>query len=86
MSHHHLTVEEREIIAFMHAKGHPQVEIATAVNKSQSTISRELHRNEMGDTVLLRPSGKPGGVVEGPIRYGVGSWIILCCVPMSVGV
>lgn len=49
MSHRHLTVEEREIIAFMHAKGHPQVEIATAVNKSQSTISRELHRNRSRD-------------------------------------
>src|SRR5680860_1798390 len=49
MSHNHISVEEREIIAFMFACGHSQTEIAGAINKHQSTISRELYRNRSPD-------------------------------------
>ena len=48
MSHHHLTVEEREIIALM-SRHHTQGEIAVQVCRSQSTISRELRRNRSED-------------------------------------
>ena len=45
MSHKHLSVEEREIIALMLACGYSQSEIAVAIDKHQSTVSRELRRN-----------------------------------------
>ena len=48
MSHHHLTVEEREIIALM-SRHHTQGEIAVRICRSQSTISRELRRNRSED-------------------------------------
>ena len=48
MSHYHLTVEEREIIALM-SRHHTQGEIAVRVCRSQSTISRELRRNRSED-------------------------------------
>ena len=49
MSHHHISVEDREIIAFMFARDHSQAAIAAAINKHQSTVSRELHRNRSLD-------------------------------------
>lgn len=49
MSHSHISVEAREIIALMYAGDHSQAEIAAAINKHQSTVSRELHRNRSLD-------------------------------------
>ncbi len=54
MSHSHISVEDREIIAFMFALDHSQAEIAAAIQKHQSTVSRELHRNRSVDG-LYRP-------------------------------
>jgi transposase, IS30 family len=45
MSRRHLTIEDREVIAAMAADGSTQEEMAEAVGKSQSAISRELRRN-----------------------------------------
>ncbi len=45
MSHSHISVEEREIIAFMSARNYSQSKISDAINKHQSTVSRELCRN-----------------------------------------
>ena len=49
MSHDHISVEDREIIAFMFARDHSQAEIAAVISKHQSTISRELSRNRSSD-------------------------------------
>ena len=49
MSRKHISVEDREIIAFMFARDHSQAEMAAAINKHQSTVSRELHRNRSSD-------------------------------------
>jgi len=46
---HHLTVEERDRIAQMRNQGADQKEIAHAVERCPSTISRELRRNRTGD-------------------------------------
>jgi len=46
---HHLTAEERDRIAQLWHKGADQNEIARAVGRSSSTISRELRRNGNGD-------------------------------------
>ena len=43
--HHHLTLEEREVIAQMQGSGHTQAEIAKRLGRADSTISRELQRN-----------------------------------------
>nr|WP_146501858.1 IS30 family transposase [Rubinisphaera italica] len=45
MSHTHLTAEERDSIAHMHALGHSRIEIARELSRDPSTISRELRRN-----------------------------------------
>ncbi len=45
MSHTHLTAEERDSIAHMHALGHYRIEIARKLSRDPSTISRELRRN-----------------------------------------
>lgn len=50
MSHCHISVEDREIIAFMFVHDHSQAEIAAAIQKHQSTVSRELHRNRSPDS------------------------------------
>jgi IS30 family transposase len=42
---HHLTLEERDRIAQLRYQGAEQKEIARAVERSPSTISRELRRN-----------------------------------------
>jgi len=42
---HHLTPEEREVIARMHSAGRKQSEIARQLRRAASTISRELRRN-----------------------------------------
>jgi len=41
----HLTLEEREVIAYMHRAGKPRTQIAVQLGRSKSTISRELRRN-----------------------------------------
>lgn len=41
----HLTLEERDRLAQMHSRGFNQKEIAVALDRSPSTISRELRRN-----------------------------------------
>jgi IS30 family transposase len=46
---HHLTVEERDRIAQMRNQGADQKEIARAVERCPSTISRELRRNRTDD-------------------------------------
>lgn len=48
MSHTHLTLSEREVIAQMLAAGNNQSEIARALGRDRSTISRELRRNKVG--------------------------------------
>ena len=42
---HHLTLEEREVIARMRSSGRSQTEIARRLGRADSTISRELQRN-----------------------------------------
>jgi len=42
---HHLTLEEREVIARMRSGGRTQTEIAQRLGRAHSTISRELQRN-----------------------------------------
>lgn len=44
----HLTVEERDSLARLRHQGANQQEIARAIGRSPSTISRELHRNRTG--------------------------------------
>ena len=57
---HHLTVEERDRIAQLRHQGADQKEIARALNRSPSTISRELRRNGTGgEYFALRPSDGP---------------------------
>jgi transposase, IS30 family len=46
---HHLTLEERDRIAQMRHQGAAQKEIARAVERCPSTISRELRRNRTDD-------------------------------------
>ena len=46
---HHLTLEERDRIAQLRHQGADQQEIADAVGRSASTISRELRRNRTDD-------------------------------------
>ncbi len=46
MSHEHLTIEEREVIAKMIFAGYNNTEIAKQLNRSPSTIGRELKRNQ----------------------------------------
>jgi IS30 family transposase len=45
---HHLTLEERDRIAQLRYQGAEQQEIAAAVGRCPSTISRELRRNGTG--------------------------------------
>ena len=45
---HQLTPEERERLCVLHAQGKRQVEIARALGRDRSTISRELRRNRIG--------------------------------------
>jgi transposase, IS30 family len=47
MSHTHLTLSEREVIAQSLAAGKNQSQIARALGRDRSTISRELQRNGM---------------------------------------
>jgi IS30 family transposase len=42
---HHLTLEEREVIAHMRSRGQKPTEIASRLGRADSTISRELQRN-----------------------------------------
>jgi len=48
MSHTHLTLSEREVIAQMLAAGKKQSQIAQHLGRAPSTISRELRRNKVG--------------------------------------
>jgi len=41
----HLTLEEREVVAYMHRAGKMQTQIAERLGRNKSTISRELRRN-----------------------------------------
>ncbi len=41
----HLNVEERDILAVLKSQGHSLREIATTLNRSPSTLCRELKRN-----------------------------------------
>jgi IS30 family transposase len=49
---HHLTMEERDRIAQLRHHGANQNEIARALNRSASTISREMRRNGRGTDYL----------------------------------
>ena len=42
---HHLTLEEREVIARMQSAGRNQAETARCLRRAESTISREFQRN-----------------------------------------
>jgi len=46
MSHKHLTIEDREVIAEMIFAGYRKVEIAKKLNRSPGTIGWELKRNQ----------------------------------------
>jgi IS30 family transposase len=46
---HQLTLEERDRIAHLRGRGANQKEIAAALDRAPSTISRELDRNRTGD-------------------------------------
>ena len=48
----HLTLEERDHIATLRCQGRDQQEIAKALGRSCSTISRELRRNGTGEEYL----------------------------------
>lgn len=48
MSHTHLTLSQREVIAHMLAAGRTQAQIAKHLGRDRSTISRELRRNQVG--------------------------------------
>ena len=56
-SGHRLSFEEREEIEEMLARKHTQAEIARALNRAPSTISREIARNP-------RPKGRRNGKVR----------------------
>ena len=43
--YHHIRDHERDIISCMLAAGYPQIDIAQELNRSPSTISREIKRN-----------------------------------------
>lgn len=45
MAYHHLTPSERRVIYSMRVAGYTQTQIAQAMRRAQSTISRELSRN-----------------------------------------
>jgi IS30 family transposase len=47
---HHLKIEERDRLAHMLHRGATQAEIARDLDRSEATISRELHRNRCGDS------------------------------------
>jgi IS30 family transposase len=42
---HHLTLEERKVVARMHGAGEIPAEIARRLGRAASTISRKLQRN-----------------------------------------
>ena len=46
----HLTIAERDRLAQLRTEGYSQKEIAEELNRSASTISRELRRNCIGET------------------------------------
>lgn len=53
MSHYkHLTLIERECIMYYCSKGLTVTEIANILNRDKSTVSRELHRNSIGEEYL----------------------------------
>lgn len=53
--HRHLTAEERDRIVHLRHQGADQKEIATALGRSRSTISRELRRNSaVGEYYAIR--------------------------------
>ncbi len=47
MHGHHLTIDDREIIAQLIAAGNSQTEVANRIGCHRSTISRELNRNSV---------------------------------------
>ncbi len=51
-----LTLIERECIMYYCSKGLTVTEIANILNRDKSTVSRELHRNSIGEEYL--PKGK----------------------------
>jgi len=58
MCYHHLTIEEREKLLKYASEGHSQREIAKALGRSPSTISRELSRNAADKESYLASQGQ----------------------------
>ena len=58
MGCHHLTATERESILCLRARGYGIRKIAGALNRSPSTISRELQRNLVKGTYSAHEAGK----------------------------
>ena len=54
----HLTLEEREVIVYMHRAGKMQTQIADRLGRSKSTISRELRRNRSRNGYWAGPKRK----------------------------
>lgn len=53
VSHTHLTIDDRRVVATLVLAGHGQAEIARQVGKDQSSISREIRRNRYSDQRYL---------------------------------
>lgn len=56
MKYHQITSEERYMLAALRTQGFNQAEIARALGRHRSTISRELKRNSARRTGYYRPS------------------------------
>ena len=52
MCHHHLTLEEREMIMKYQTMGFSLSKIAETVGRNKSTISRELRRNSTDEIYM----------------------------------
>jgi IS30 family transposase len=67
MFYSELSVEERATIQIGHAQGLSQRKIASLINRSPSTISRELRRNrdDCGDYLVSRSPATDAGSPPG---------------------
>lgn len=79
MCHHHLTLEEREMIMKYQAMGFSLSKIAEAIGRNKSTISRELRRNSADEIYMpsiahdlylgRRKACHPNRKLDDPVLY-----------------